>query len=85
MLCLERVIIISDLFSKVIKSLNLRTLSEVSLSERSDGSGTIIFGSGSFWDNASWLGRRQESPRFELSQDARKVYETIRDAQRRAE
>ena len=40
----QRAIIISGLFSKSVKSLNLRSLSDVSLSEKSDKSGTITFG-----------------------------------------
>src|SRR5258708_30915992 len=39
----ERIIIITGLFSQEIKSLNLRTLTDVSLTERGDGSGTITF------------------------------------------
>ena len=46
----ERIIIITGLFSQEIKSLNLRTLTDVSLSERSDGSGTITFGRCIPWD-----------------------------------
>ena len=41
----QRVIIVSELFRRSIKSLNLRTLADVSLTERPDGSGTITFGS----------------------------------------
>src|SRR5262249_50119634 len=40
----ERVIIISGLFSRAIKSLNVATLTDLSLSERSNGGGTITFG-----------------------------------------
>lgn len=40
----ERVIIVSGLFSRQTKSLQLRTLSDISLTERADGSGTITFG-----------------------------------------
>ncbi len=40
----ERIIIVSGLFSRKVKSLNLRTLSDVSLTEKADGSGTITFG-----------------------------------------
>ena len=36
----QRVIIVSELFRRSIKSLNLRTLADVSLTERPDGSGT---------------------------------------------
>ena len=40
----ERAIIISGLLAQTVKSLNLRTLTDVSLHERPDGSGTITFG-----------------------------------------
>lgn len=40
----ERILIRSGLFSRTVKSLNLRTLSDITLSERSDGSGTVTFG-----------------------------------------
>ena len=40
----ERIIIVSGMFSRQIKSLSLRTLTDVSLTERGDGSGTITFG-----------------------------------------
>jgi len=39
----ERIIIISGVFSRQTKSLQLRTLSDISLTERADGSGTITF------------------------------------------
>jgi hypothetical protein len=40
----ERIIIRSGRLLKRVKSLNLRTLSDVSMEERRDGSGTITFG-----------------------------------------
>jgi len=40
----ERIIIVTGLFSKGVRSLNLRTLPEIWLNERRDGSGTITFG-----------------------------------------
>src|SRR5258708_9961829 len=61
----ERIIIISSLFSQQIKSLNLRTLTDVSLSERGDGSGTITFGSVypmGRWMPASWPGSGRYAP-----------------------
>src|SRR4029079_14744189 len=66
----ERMIIISGLFSQQTKSLQLRTLSEISLTERSDGSGTITFGPvhfmNSFFPAGSWPGTgRYTPPSFE--------------------
>jgi hypothetical protein len=85
----ERVIIISSLFGKKIKSLDLRTLNEISLDEKSDGSGTITFGPAPV--RYQWFGgiqspsRGQQSvPAFEMIQKAKSVYETVRSAQRQA-
>jgi hypothetical protein len=85
----ERVIIISGLFSRKVKSLNLRTLTDISLDEKSDGSGTISFGSSNsspWWSSGmafpGW--GPQPAPSFELIQAAKSVYETIRNAQRQA-
>ncbi len=54
----ERIIIVSGLFSRQTKSLQLRTLTDVSLTERVDGSGTITFGPaplfGAFYPGGSW-------------------------------
>ena len=40
----QRIIIASGLLTRKVQSLSLKTLHEVSLSERADGSGTISFG-----------------------------------------
>jgi hypothetical protein len=83
----ERVIIISGLLSRSVKSLNIDTLTDVSLSEKSDGSGTITFGSvpfmHSWYMNSGWPGTGQYAvPSFDLAADARDVYEVVRNAQR---
>jgi hypothetical protein len=84
----ERVIIVSSLLSRSVKSIDLRTLGEMSLSERRDGSGTIVFGGTSPFDwmsggMAGWPGiQGRQASRFELIPDVRLVYETIRGAQR---
>ena len=74
----ERVIIISQLFGKKIKSLDLRTLSEISLDEKPDGSGTITFGSRRRYQP---LGHRelveQRIPAFEMIQNAKSAYEAV--------
>ncbi len=83
----ERIIIVSGIFSRATKSLQLRTLSDVSLAESSGGLGTITFGpmapwwaSGGGWPSA----QRQLSPTFDSIQAAREVYEKIRLAQKLA-
>lgn len=83
----ERVIIITGLISREVKSLNLRTLTDVALSERSDGSGTITFGAlypmGRWVPDGSWPGAsRYAPPAFEMVEQAKRVYETIRLAQK---
>jgi hypothetical protein len=83
----QRVIICSGLLSKTTKSLPLKTLQDLSLSERSDGAGTITFGAqhpmaSMFAGMAGWPGMEQYiGPRFDLVPQARSVYESIRKAQ----
>lgn len=82
-----RVIIASGLFTRKVKSLNLKTLSDLSLSQQGDGSGTITLDSQNpfafaFGGMSSWPGAEQYlGPRFDLIAQAREVYETIRKAQ----
>ncbi len=77
----DRVIIQS---SSSLKSLPLRTLTDVTLSERADGTGTITFGSNPFsafpFGGPGWPGMPQ-TPSFEQIPDARRVYAQIRQAQ----
>jgi hypothetical protein len=85
----ERIVIVSGLFGRKIKSLNLRTLADISLDERADGSGTITFGStgmAPWWSSRMTYRNRgpQFVPAFEMIQGAKGVYETIRNAQRQA-
>ncbi|KPF91317.1 hypothetical protein IP87_21080 [beta proteobacterium AAP121] len=83
----ERIIICSGLLSRTTKSLPLRTLQDLSLSEGSDGSGTITFGAqnpmaSAFGTMPGWPGTEQYlGPRFDLIPQARSVYESIRKAQ----
>ena len=81
----ERIIISSGTFSPTTKSLNLRTLSDVTLQEGRDGQGTITFGAlpafAGMYAGMSWPGVPQV-PAFEMIPDARRVYGIIRDAQR---
>lgn len=81
----QRIIVISGLFSRKIKSMNLRTLSDISLSEKSDRTGTITFGPihpmSAWFGNMSWPGMPHAGPSFEMIQDAKKVYAELREAQ----
>lgn len=85
----ERVVIVSGLLSRQTKSLNLGSLAEISLAERSNGIGTITFGSLPFWHwmygGIAWPGMgNQMVPQFELISEARVVYDLIRKAQKDA-
>jgi hypothetical protein len=84
----ERVLIVSGLFSRKVSTLNLKALTEMSLSEGSGGEGSISFGPQNpmalfFGGASSWPGIGQKAgPRFDLISDAKSVFETIRNAQR---
>ena len=82
----QRAIIISGLLQKEIKSLNLRTTSDITLNQKSDGTGSIVFGT---LPPMAWMMRgtsingmgRNMVPQFELIPDAKRVYELIRTVQ----
>lgn len=85
----ERVVIASGLLRKKVQSLNLRTLTDISLSESSNGSGSISFGSStpfaSMFGGMSWPGMEQHiGPRFDLIKDVKRIYQQIREAQKNA-
>jgi len=85
----ERIIIISGLFNRKVKSLSLRNLSEVSLSEKADKSGSITLGAGNplfaMFGGMSWPGMGNFlPPSFEMIPDAKAVYDLLRNAQREA-
>ena len=81
----ERAIIVSGGTSRKITSLNLGTLSDVSLTEKPDGTGTITFGPANpmaWWTNGmNWPGMPQGPACFELIPDAKDVYDLLRQAQ----
>jgi hypothetical protein len=69
-----------------VKSLDLRTMSDVSMTERSDGSGTITFGPQNPYQHFSgmWgpgMGYGFATPGFELVDKVKSVYTLIRGAQ----
>lgn len=85
----ERVLIVSGLFTRKVQSLNLRTLSQVTLIGRPSGEGTIAFGPMNPWASilitTDWAGaRRQSSPHFDLIADAASVRELISGARKKA-
>jgi hypothetical protein len=82
----ERVLIICDWPARTVTSIGLETMTAVTLTESSSGGGTIVFGPRGWYMGAgsNWFFRMTPSPRFELSEDARTVYDLIRNAQREA-
>jgi hypothetical protein len=86
----DRIIILSGVFTQQTKSLQLRTLSDVSLTEGNNGVGTITFGpsgfNGGLFQGGSWPNSRgAASPAFDMIEGAKEVYDLIRSAQKKAE
>jgi len=84
----KRVVIVSGLFNRQVTSLDLGDLDNITLSERSNQSGTIVFGPGKPTYGGLVFGSRTSgapltSPSFDMIQGARKVYNQIRDAKAR--
>jgi hypothetical protein len=81
----ERIVIVSGLLSRTMKSVALKTLSEMAVSERRSGSGSIVFGPTGPFDwmyMPGWPGMGSRmAARFDLIPNVRAVYETIRRAQ----
>lgn len=83
----ERIIIVTNFFGNKTKTLNLRTLSDVSLSEKPGGEGTVTFGPTNpmfaFLGNSSWPGMsRNATPCFDSIENARTVYGIVMAAQK---
>jgi Bacterial PH domain len=72
----RRVFLIHGLFRRKVESLPLHKMTNVGLRERRDRSGTITFE-----DFSRWCGDEKCTPQFARIDDARRVYELIRDAQ----
>jgi Bacterial PH domain len=83
----ERILIVSGILSRNIRSVALRTLDQVDLSARASGQGTISFGRSMYGSFAlpGWPGMKSmQPPMFEMIPDAAVVAKLIRDAQRAA-
>lgn len=82
----DRIIIKSGVYNKTIKSLNIRTLSDIEYDERVDGSGTINIGPKNpmmMWGNGmNWWPGIKTTPSLDLIQDVRKVYNKIIEIQK---
>lgn len=82
----ERVLIRSGLLTSTLRTVNLRTLSDVSIETKSDGRGTITFGQpnplNAWYGSTMWLQNgRYSAPAFEGIENAQTVYHLIHRAQ----
>jgi hypothetical protein len=81
----DRIIIKTGIFSREIKSLNIRTLSDITINQKADNSGTITLGPTDFryamMQGMEWPGAKQP-PRLEFIEDVKSVYDKIIDLQR---
>lgn len=82
----ERIIIKSGIFNKSIKSINLKTLSDIEYVEKKDGSGTISIGPKNpfvAWNSSmNWWPGMKSTPSLDMVQDVRKVYNRIIELQK---
>jgi len=82
------IIIVTGRSTGPVRSLLLRTLNEISLTEKADGSGTITFGPqllGGRLAPPGWPGStRYAAPAFEMIEGVKKVYDLIRKTQKEA-
>jgi hypothetical protein len=82
----ERVLIVMTVFSRRMRSLDLRTLSDVSVSQRGDESGTITFGSPQPFGQifGPWFSNNRYSPPvFDMVENVKNVYELIVSTQKK--
>jgi len=81
----ERIIIVSGLFSKKVKSLNIKTLSDIALTEKANRYGTISFGPTNpfnwWYAGCFWPGIGNIPPMFEMIPNVKEVYDEIRKIQ----
>ncbi|MHC4062023.1 MAG: PH domain-containing protein [Planctomycetota bacterium] len=79
----RRVLIITGIWSQTVKSVDALRLPELTLNEKADGSGTIVFGHNSRWnwsDGMPLPGMQDyTAAMFERIDHAREVYEKIRE------
>lgn len=83
----ERILIVSGMWTRNVRSLSLGSLGQIDVSARASGDGTIKFGSSAFgsFSLAGWPGTKGYlPPMFEMIPDAAAVAKLIRDAQRAA-
>jgi hypothetical protein len=79
----ERALIVTTWLGRRLRSISLRTLGDISLSERSDQSGTITFGSSQPIQPTFGRGSRYSPPAFEMIENVKNVYQLIQGAQKK--
>jgi hypothetical protein len=82
----RRALILSGIFVRELRAISLQNLNEISLTERSGGSGDIQFGQPNplyaMWRGTAWPGMdKRLVPAFELIDNVRSVYDLIQKAQ----
>ena len=83
----ERILIVDGGFKITVRSVSLRSLTDMSFSERSNGEGTIVFGASAmpsmFRNFSGWPGMRERmGPQFDRIADARAIRDRIHSAQK---
>lgn len=82
----DRALILSTLLGQSIKSLDIKSIPEISINLKSNNKGTIIFGNSSgiqsMFTNSSWPGARQDLPQFESIDNANQVYRMIQEVKK---
>jgi hypothetical protein len=80
----QRILVLTTTWNKHVKSVPLQSLPQMSLTEKSDGSGTIVFGPEPPYQRLTgggWPGtNRQLAPAFELIERVRSVYDLIQES-----
>jgi len=84
----NRILIKSGVFKKSIKSLNIKTLNDITLIEKSNGSGTIFLGSengfNGIFSGSGWSDSNEKMVHaLEMIENVRKVYRQITDLQKK--
>ena len=82
----RRAIIVTTLFGRKVNSINLQSAPDISLTERSDRSGTISFGAAPYYgwraQRNLWYPSTTAQPVFDMIDDARSVYDIIQNIKR---
>lgn len=84
----DRALFLTGIFSRSLRSLDLKSVPEIVLQPGRDGRGTIVFGGGnivrSSLDGTMLpVARKMRVPQFELIENVEQVYRMVQAAQRR--